>query len=254
MNNKFPISELLLGTWYLDKVEIIGLNKNDSSVIVSQENRKDKIVFNKNTVETFPDTTEFLYYKPRGFAFYYKIEIDTLTNWTKIILVSKRKKLPIHSYVVVDCSLSHLIYESYESGFGLEKKQSRTRYHFVRNQDFYNPLIGQWRIDKTTYPGDKIEKDSIYTLQPIKDSIQELREMNEFGIKSEIDFTSDEDFGYTSTNKVVGIYILGNYMIDFSNKKLFFVSKKIVVYSFKINLDGTITLLYDSELTSHYAQ
>ncbi|MCH2231160.1 MAG: hypothetical protein MK105_12530 [Crocinitomicaceae bacterium] len=248
----FEISELIQGTWYLDKVEIIGLNSNDTSCILSQENQLKRIVFNSSTVECYPDTTEYRFYQPTIREFYYQLHHDTITDWTTIQLMSKRKKKQIiESYTVVSCSFNNLVYEVYEVyevGNGLEKIISRTRYYYVRPNNFSNPLLGSWTVDKNNFLVDKTPRDSIYNLFK-SDTI--YNESNKTITK--LNFINNEQYEYTCYDQISGVYYTGKYAIDFSREKLFFIRNNIVVFDYEIIQDGSAVLTFDKELTSAYA-
>ena len=135
------------------------------------------------------------------------------------------------------------------------KRQSSTRYYFVRNPDTKNPFVGEWNVDRRCFPADLEKNDSIYRLNPIKDSL-----MNEILSKSSKDwncqftFSENGTYVYSTWNGPVGVVFGGKYMIDLLRKKILFVPVPVVVYEFIENLDGTISLAYNSALTSFYSK
>jgi hypothetical protein len=249
--SNFTASELILGKWFLDKVEIIGLNNNDSTTIVSKENGKTSLVFTEERVKTYHDTTEYSYYKPSSYEFHYDISFDSITKWSELHLLSKRKKETFESFVLVSISFEQLVYETFDSGIGLEKKQSRTRYFFTKHPGVENPFVGKWNIVQKYSPANYDRKDSLYNFIRALDSTESSIEQNE---SRTIDFWKPGYYSFTSFNGLSGYAIVGTYLIDLTRKKILFDSNETIVYTYSLNLDGTLNLEYDPMLTKHYSK
>jgi len=248
--HNFPIEKMILGEWFLEKTEIIGLNNNDSTSIVSLESGKDKIVFYDKTYKTFPDTSESRFYTP-SYEFYYKIKKEQYHTLNEIVITDKRNKKRFESYTVILYTFNNLIIEDLEVNSRLGNKISSIRYYYNRKRDNELNIIGKWILNDTVnyylpsttdsswhtfYNYDNLNQDSLIKVR-VKTEI-------EFELNNNFTGTTSNSYSYAQFGILDGVYLVGTYIIDSNEKKIYFISKHIYVYEFTIDNEGSLKIRY----------
>jgi hypothetical protein len=246
--HNFPIEKMIIGEWFLEKIEIIGLNKNDSTSIVSLESGKDKIVFYDKTYKTFPDTSESRFFRP-NYEFYYKIKKEQYHILNQIVITDKKNKKTFETYTVLLYTFNNLTIEDFEVNSRLGNTVSKFRYYYKRKSDSEPNIIGKWILNDTVDYYLPSTNDSIWHTfvnynKLNQDSLSKLRVKTAIEFKMNNTYSGGIYHSYLSSGVLDGVYLGGTYIIDSNDKKIYFISKHIYVYEFTIDNEENLKIRY----------
>lgn len=236
---KFPIEKMILGEWFLEKIEIVELNKNDSSSIVSVESGKDKIVFNEDTYKIIPDTIGERFYRPTH-EFFYKIEKEKYSN-DEIVVTDKKGKKSFDQFSILLCSFDKLVIENYEFNLRLGDQYSIFQYTYRRKSHGNQSLVGKWVANEAFHMFSENKRDSIwYTFHLLSDYSQDS--LSALNLRTEVEFKKDLSYTKLTVNYSVGLYHQGKYIVDSAKKKLYFISNEIIECDYSFDGNGNLII------------
>ncbi len=238
---------MILGEWFLEKTEIVRLNKNDSSSIVSLGSGKDKIVFYENIYKILPDTSKSRFYRP-DYEFYYKIKKEQYTL-NEIIITDKRNKKSFESFTVILYTFNQLIIEDLNVNSMLGTTISSVRYYYKRKSNNGLNIIGNWILnDSVEFYIHNTNDFTWHTFENTNKLNQDS--LSKLSVKTEIEFKIDNTYSggvsksYFSSGVLDGVYLGGTYVINSNEKRIYFISKHIYVYEFTIDKEGNLKIRY----------
>lgn len=238
---------MILGDWFLNKTEIIGVGDNDSSIITSINNRSDKIQFYKGKVKTLHELNSIFNILER--EYFYQITYDSLTDKSTILLTKKKRKILYERIQIIYCNFNEFIFEKNIMDTGLGDMKTTVRYYYSRTgktEEEINPMLGTWYIGCNSYfLHSNISGLTTLTLNSNKKDIN----TENFKNVTMLTFKTKGTFSGTFGDDNSGTYICGKYMIDIKNKIIYFNGKEIVAFNYEFIDENTLKLTVNQKMT-----